>query len=428
MPAPRKKGKLPRNYILVAAKKVFPEMVRLRRNIHSQPELSFREFKTTRLVLGELKKLGIVGRVTKAKTGVIATINGSGKGRTIAIRADMDALPIQETTGLSFASKRKGVMHACGHDSHIAVLLGLAKILTEYNRRHGLPGNIRLIFQPGEESGSRTYGPGSSFMVNEGAMKGVSAVLGFHFISEYKLGRVHVRKGIRDQAISFIKFSISSDGGHGASNSEIPDIVAISAKIRADIDRIYNPQKPSKLRAVSLRCDHGQVSGTDRFNVMPTGITHTLAFRASVPEKERTRIFKKLLTNIRGAYLKNGKPWKQKGLRFRITSIEYGLPATENDPKLAELAKEVAKEHPDVNAIYSRQTVGSEDFSGYTHSKLGRIPGLYISIGTSSKELIKRHGGRKPDHHESSFDIDERAMRIAVSLLAETCIRYLNKR
>src|SRR5579872_1146679 len=207
------------------AEKYYPEVVKLRRTIHANPELAFEEHETSKLVADTLEKNGVTVKRGVAKTGIVGTLKGNGSGKVVALRSDMDALPILEATGLPFASKKEGKMHACGHDAHTAIGLGAAMILAEL--KDELNGEVRFLFQPSEE---RNPG-GASFMIEDGALDGVDEIYGLHVIAQHDAGTVGFCSGDMMASADELYITIKGKSGHGARPHFATDPIVTSAQV-----------------------------------------------------------------------------------------------------------------------------------------------------------------------------------------------------
>ncbi len=351
---------------LSEAKAIGEEVRELRRRIHSNPELGFEEYETQRLVMEYLEELGLSPRPI-ARTGVIADM-GSGE-RCVALRADMDALPVQEETGAPYASRREGVMHACGHDAHVAMLLGAARILADKD----LPGRVRLIFQPGEEG----FG-GSRRVIEEGGLEGVSAIEGIHVWSPLPAGVFAVSPGPVMAAVDDFEVRITSEGGHAASPHRTSDpILAASQYVVAAhslVGRTISPVHPAVMSICYVR-------GGTAFNIIPDEVVLRGTIR-TLHGEDRRRIAG-LLRDLCSLPRSMGC-----GAEIEIRELND---ATVNDPALTAIAREVASRIS--TAVDAKPTMGGEDFSEYAKV----VPGVFVFLGS---------GVGKP-HHSPHFDIDE---------------------
>ena len=372
---------------LSEAKAISEEIVELRRRIHSNPELGFEEYETQRLVMEYLDDLGLTPRPI-AGTGVVADM-GSGSPY-IALRADMDALPIQEATDAPYASRREGVMHACGHDAHVAMLLGAARILSGMD----LPGRVRLIFQPGEEG----FG-GSRKVIEEGGLEGVSAIEGLHVWSPLPAGVFAVSPGPVMAAVDDFEVRITSEGGHAASPHRTSDtILAASQFVLAAhslMGRIVSPVHPAVMSICYIR-------GGTAFNIIPSEVVLRGTIR-TLHGEDRRRIADALrnLCSLPRAM----------GCEAEVEIRELN-DATVNDALLAEIARDVASRIS--KAVAAKPTMGGEDFSEY--AKI--IPGVFVFLGS----------GVGTPHHSPYFDIDEGVLPLGAAFHVEFVMETFKRR
>lgn len=359
---------------LSEAKAIGEEIRELRRRIHRNPELGFEEHETQRLVMEYLEKLGLSPRPI-AGTGVVVDM-GSGD-RCVALRADMDALPIQEATGAPYASQREGVMHACGHDAHVAMLLGAARILAGMD----LPGRVRLIFQPGEEG----FG-GSRKVIEDGGLEGVSAIEGLHVWSPLPAGVFAVSPGPVMAAVDDFEVRLTSEGGHAASPHRTSDpILAASHFVVAAhslIGRIISPVHPAVMSICYVR-------GGTAFNIIPNEVVLRGTIR-TLHGEDRRRIADALRNLCSLA--------RSMGCEAEVEIRELN-DATVNDPSLTAIAREVASRVS--TAVEAKPTMGGEDFSEYVKA----VPGVFVFLGS---------GVGKP-HHSPHFDIEESVLPLGTA-------------
>jgi len=379
------------------------EMSRLRREIHQHPELGFQEVKTAALVADTLREIGGISiRTQVGKTGVVGDL-GTGDGPTIGIRADMDALPILEATGLAYGSQTAGTMHACGHDAHTAILLGVAHLLKQEFASGKLKGNVRFLFQPAEEVGGDGVS-GAPEMIKDGAMQGIDHVIALHVASDLPLGQIMLPRGPITAASDGFKGWVRAAGGHGAYPHGGGDPVAMTASViqalNAIVSRKINPMKPAV-------CSIGMLQGGAAFNVIPHEILIGGTLRSFDPEV-RDQLFEEverafaLATALGGSY---------------ELELKRGYPAGINDATVTQWMDDVASEFLGADVI-DRHTVGmgGEDFAYMQQIAPGSMMMLGAAVGDMSRP-----------HHTPVFDIDERSMPIGAAILAETVRRYLTK-
>jgi amidohydrolase len=380
-----------------------PDMVALRRDLHEHPELAFEEVRTSGIVAQRLRALGLEVQTGVAKTGVVGLLKGGASqpgAKTIAIRADMDALPIFEMNDIDYRSKVDGKMHACGHDGHTTIALAVADILSK--RRAELNGNVKFIFQPAEE----TIG-GAEPMVKEGAMEGVDGVIGLHLISDYAVGRVGVRAGtVFASADKFIA-TVRGKGGHAAMPETAVDPIVISAYIitalQTLISRETSPFSPTVITIGKL------LAGT-AFNIIPeTAELHGTMRAFSHEHREKMiRRITELATGIASAM----------GATCEISFFDGCLPCT-NDATMTELVHKVAVEAVGGDKVDEGEevmTTGSDDMAYF----LQAVPGCYFIVGANNAEK-----GASYPHHHPRFNVDEDAMPIGVEVLTRAALEFL---
>ena len=389
--------------MLERAKALQAEMVRLRRDIHQHPELSFQEVRTARLVADTLAEIGLSDIKTGVgRTGVVAQI-GPGSGPTIGIRADMDALPIHEQVDVPFKSTRDGVMHACGHDSHTAMLLGAAHLLAQSyaEDKEAWKGNVRLIFQPSEEAFDADGISGATAMIQDDALAGVDKVIALHVISTSEAGKLYFHDGPSLAAVDSFEAWVRGDGGHGAYPHEGSDPLYILSTI---LPRIYGiPSRridPLEPCVISL----GEIRGGSAPNVIPTEIYVQGTIRSLSPAV-RERLWTelegcfKLAENLGGSY------------EFRL---HKGYPPLVNDAAVNDWMRAVTRDLAGEEAIVDESFgMGAEDFAYMTQA----APGAMFNLGAK----IEGGGG----HHTPGFAIDEAVMPIGAAVLAETARRFV---
>ncbi|MEM8598536.1 MAG: M20 family metallopeptidase [Bacteroidota bacterium] len=379
----------------------FEQTVRLRRTLHLRPELAFEEHETARLVTQELTGLGLTVTPGVAKTGVVATLTGGRPGPTLALRADMDALPIQEATNLAFASQVPGVMHACGHDAHTASLLGAARLLAEV--RDEVPGTVRFLFQPSEEK----LPGGAKVMVEEGALgpmkrhagSAPTQILGQHVAPDLPVGTIGVRAGDYMASADEIYLTVTAQGGHAAAPHRLnADVVLVQAHIltalQSVISRNCPPDSPSVL-------SFGKVIADGATNVLPEAVHISGTFRA-MDEAWRFRahaLIERVATRTAEAL----------GATCAV-EILVGYPALSNDPALTAALREAAVDYVGEDRVVDLDRwFASEDFAWY----LKEIPGSFYRLGTRNEARGITHG-----LHTPRFDIDEEALRLGPGFMA----------
>ena len=373
-----------------------------RRHLHANPELSYQEYNTSKFVANRLKELGLNPKEGIAGTGIVVLIEGRNPGKkTIALRADMDALPIQETNTVSYKSQNPGVMHACGHDVHTASLLGTAKILNEV--RNQFEGSVKLIFQPGEEKNPG----GASMMIKEGVLDNprAEAIIGQHVMPLVSVGKVGFREGMYMASSDEIYLTVIGKGGHGAAPELTIDPVVIAAHIiialQQIISRNASPKQPTVLT-------FGKISAEGATNIIPDEVKIAGTFRA-LNEQWREEGLKKIKKMAEGMA-------ESMGGRCDVV-ISRGYPYLANDPALTRRLRHAAEEYVGKeNVVDIELTLGSEDFAYYSH----QIPASFYRLGTRNETK-----GISSYVHTPTFDIDEDALTIGPGLMAWLAVKEL---
>lgn len=386
------------------AKDVLEDVIKWRRDLHQIPEVGQDLPKTADYICKELDSLGIsYKKGVGLDSAIVGEIKGKGPGRTLAIRADMDALPVKEETGLPFAATN-GNMHACGHDAHVAVLLGAAKVLNSL--REEFTGKIILLFQPAEEISA-----GAKPMIDAGALDGVDGIIGLHVgsvTSEGIPGRVNFSKGSMMACLDRWSLKIKGVGSHGAypQDSHDPVVMAgnIVSAIQSIISREINPVDPGVITV-------GKISGGTAYNVIPGVVELEGTARAVKPE---TREF---LAKRIGEVAKLTAKASRGSVEY---DYEFGAPPLVNDEDFTSFAMESARKVlGDENvALLNSPVMGGEDFAYY----LEKIPGSYVFLTNP----LKIDGENYP-HHNSKFAIDEELLDRGVALFVQVALDYLNK-
>lgn len=380
-----------------------PDMVALRRDLHEHPELGFEEVRTSGIVAGRLRALGLEVQTGIAKTGVVGTLRG-GKAqpgaKTLAIRADMDALPIHELNEIDYRSTVDGKMHACGHDGHTSVLLTVADLLSK--RREELAGNVKFVFQPAEELIS-----GAEPMVREGAMEGVDNVIGLHIFSSYPLGRVGVRSGPTFASADKFVLKVHGKGGHAAMPDGAVDPIVVAAHITTAlqtlISRETSPFSPAVITIA--RIDSGSA-----FNIIPEVAELWGSIRAYSSE-HRGKLARRLTELTQGIASAMNATCE--------VEIFDGCPPCVNDPAMTEVVRQAAASAVGADAVDSGEevmTTGSDDMAYF----LQAVPGCYFIVGARNPEK-----GAMYPHHHPRFNVDEDSLPIAAEVLTRAALDYL---
>ncbi|RWR05417.1 M20 family metallopeptidase [Siminovitchia fortis] len=389
--------------IIEEAQAIAHQLSEWRRHLHQHPELSFQEYETGRFVSSRLKEFGNIAVQTNvAKTGVVGTLS-SGSGPTIAIRADMDALPIVEQTGHDYRSKRDGVMHACGHDAHTAILLGIAKIFSDRFKEGKISGTVKFLFQPAEEDTDDEGLSGAPRMIQEGILDDVEAVIALHVCPWHPVGVIQVNDGYSMANVDVFHAKIIGSGGHGGYPHMTKDpIWMLGSVLQAFYGLVSRRISPLDTAAASI----GKINTGTASNIIPEEVSITGTLRTYSPEareqliKEVENVFK-ITESFGGSY---------------VFTVERGEPALKNDPAVNALLVETARNlYPDIQVEREPFGMGGEDF-GYMTQK---IPGAMFFLGCSLED------GKNRDLHTNIFDIDERCLEMGVFILAETATRLL---
>ncbi len=389
--------------MLDKAKSIADEIVRLRREIHRHPELAFQELRTAALVADTLREIGGISiRTGVGITGVVGEI-GNGDGPTLGIRADMDALPIIEATNRDFASQTIGNMHACGHDTHTAMLLGAAHLLKQEFANGNLRGKVRFLFQPAEEATGGQHQSGAPMMIDDGALDGVDNVLALHIDSTLPSGQIAIRAGSSSAAVDSFKAWVTGTGGHGAYPHQGTDplwmLIPILSALHGIVARKIDPMKPAV-------CSLGVVRGGTVSNVIPAEVYLEGTLRSFDPG-----VREQLLEEVERAVGLS----RALGGDYRL-EIERGYPAGYNDPTVTGWVEQVALDMVGEKMIERNRTgMGAEDFAYMAK----RAPGMMFGLGAAINDDTKR------GHHTPIFDIDESALPLGAAMLAETARRYL---
>ncbi|MGQ9458592.1 MAG: M20 metallopeptidase family protein [Anaerolineae bacterium] len=371
----------------------------IRRRVHQHPELGFQEVETARLAAERLRDLGLEVREGVGRTGVVGTL-GSGRP-CIALRADMDALPIQEENEVPYASRRPGVMHACGHDAHVACLLGAAILLAQVPPAHG---QVRFLFQPCEEGGDAEGKSGAVRMIEDGAMEGVDAVVGLHVTSELERGQVGFRAGPLMAAADRFVATVRGRAAHAAYPHRGVDAIVLAAQVILAIQTVVSRRLPPTDHGVITV---GVIQGGVRSNVMADEVHLEGTIRSFTPEVRDL-----LAAGLRDAC----RIVEPLGGSYDLQVVE-GFPVTLNDPELTALVRAAAVEVLGEGQVREiPPEMGSEDFSFLAQ----RARGCYFYLGT-------RTPGEPPrPAHSPTFDLDEEALPVGAAVLSAAALRFLS--
>ena len=386
--------------MLDAARTIGDEIVATRRAIHQWPELAYTEERTAALVESRLREFGIEVQAGVGGTGVVGLLRGARPGKTVLLRADMDALPIDEISDAPYCSQNKGVMHACGHDGHTSMLLGAARLLVE--RRDRLSGNVKLMFQPAEEGGF-----GALRMIEAGLMEGpaVDAAFALHVDSLHYVGEVALLSGPASAAADRFTILVHGAGGHAARPQLTVDPIVVAAHIvvalQTLVSREVAPSEPAVITVGDLHAGTTENVIPDDARIRGTLRTYSPDLRAYLERR-----IKELSSGIAAAMRATAEiDWRP------------GYPSVINDPASVELVRRVVEEGlGEAAPIEGELGMGAEDFSYVVQ----RAPGMMFRLGVRSRSWEKP----RPTH-SSSFDLDEAALPIGAGLLAATAVSFL---
>lgn len=379
------------------------DTVEVRRYIHSHPELSFKEFETANYVAAQLRKLGIEPKEGVAGTGLTALIKGKNpEVRTVALRADMDALPITEQNDVPYKSKNIGVMHACGHDVHTSCLLGAARILSQLTSQ--FEGTVKLIFQPGEEKNPG----GASLMIKDGALENPkpNSMLGQHVMPYIPTGKVGFREGQYMASADEVYLTVKGKGGHAALPDKVIDPILIASHIIVALQQVVSrnadPKQPTVL-------SFGQIEGGHAQNIIPEEVKVGGTFRA-LNEKWRFEAHKRIRSIAEGLAEAMGGSCN--------VLIDVGYPYLTNNPETTQVARVAATSYlGEENIVDLDLWMGAEDFAYYSHV----VPSCFYRLGTGNPDK-----GTTLGVHTPKFDIDEDAIEIGIGLMAWLALTQLN--
>ncbi len=380
------------------------ELIEWRRHIHQNPELSFQEQETSSFVEEKLKQIdGIDIETGIAGTGVLATFS-NGDGPTIAVRADMDALPIEEQSSQDYRSENDGVMHACGHDAHTAILLGVAQLLGETFNNNESKGTVKLLFQPAEEAPDEDGRTGSSYVVKEDVLSEADAAFALHMCPWREVGEAQVSNGYSMANIDMFKGTIRGSGGHGAYPQQCQDpIWMLGPAMQALYGIVSRKISPLESGVVTI----GKVQGGTSTNVIPTEVEVEGTLRSYSPE-----VRKFLVDEVETAF----SVVEPLGGEADV-EITHGEPALQNDPQVNTWLKQTMQDlYPSFQVYEGPFGLGGEDFSIVTEE----MPGAMFFLGCKNSDDKQRN------LHTPEFDIDEACLPYGAAILAETALRYLS--
>lgn len=365
----------------------------VRHHLHAHPELSYKEFNTSQFIQNHLQSLGIPFKVM-AETGVVALIEGKKSNRVIALRADIDALPIQEENNTAYASKIPGVMHACGHDVHTTILLGAAKIL--HDTKQDWEGTVKLIFQPGEEKNPG----GASLLIKEGVLENPAptAIIGLHVHPILETGKLSFRTGKAMASADEIYVTVKGKGGHAATPHLTADTVLAASELVVALQKVVSRDRDPLSPSVLSIC---AINGGFTTNVIPAEVKLMGTFRA-MDEAWRFNAHKRMQEVAEGIATSSGAE-----IDFKI---DVGYPAVHNDPAITQRARSIAiSTVGESNVEEGELRMGAEDFGYYSQ----KIAGCFFRLGTGNKQKNIVSGVHTP-----TFDIDEDAIEIGMRMMA----------
>jgi len=398
-------------------KELEPKIMEWRRYFHEHPELSNREVKTGARIAEQLKSLGLEVQYPVAKTGVVALLKGSKPGPVIALRADIDALPITERNSLPYASKEKvmfngqetGVMHACGHDGHMAILLAVAEIL--WKNKNELRGTVKFIFQPAEEGVAADEGPaGAELMIKEGVLENpkVEAIFGLHIQSLLPSGQLAYRSGGLMASVDGVDIKVKGQGAHGATPWDSVDPVVISSQIIGGLQTIVSRQTELTKGAAVITI--GSMHGGIRRNIIPEQVVLEGTIRTFDDAMQKKVHADIVRTATKIAESAGGKA---------EVDIQIMYPATINDPRLTEqMAPSLQRAAGAENVKVTLPVTMAEDFSFFQK----KVPGFFFFLGAYPADMKL---AKQPTHHTADFMIDEKALTTGVKALINLTMDYM---
>jgi carboxypeptidase Ss1 len=377
------------------------KIIQIRRTIHKNPELSYHEFETAKLVARTLKSMGINPDTGVGGTGVVGLLRGDARGKVVGLRADMDALPVEEAVKLKFKSRNKGVMHACGHDSHVAMLLGAAMLLSKYKK--DLQGGVKFIFQPAEEHGGRG---GALPMIEEGVMRNptVDYIFGLHVLNDFPSKTFALRGGPIMASPDVFKVEILGKGGHASQPHKAIDPVYVAAQVicslQAVSSRLLDQSEPFVLSVCNLHAG-------SKDNIIPDsayfeGTIRTLNHSVKKKAKEN---FQRLVRSTCSAFR----------AKCNISFLPDSYPITYNNEKATERVFQILKDIKGTKLVEATPRMGAEDFSRF----LQKAPGVFYFLGTNNrkKECVY-------PNHSSKFNVDEDVMKYGSVSLAKLALEF----
>ena len=396
------------------------KVITWRRDFHEHPELGNNEVRTAGIIAAHLKSLGIEVKTGVAKTGVVGILRGEKPGPVVALRADMDALPVIERVPISFASKAKGtyngqevgVMHACGHDTHVAMLMGVAEVLAK--NKKDLKGTVKFIFQPAEEGAPLGEEGGAELMIKEGVLENpkVDVIFGLHIQAQTEVGKITYKPGGMMAGVNDMKITIKGRQSHGAYPWQSIDPIVIAAQIINNLQTIVsrNLEITQNAGVVTI----GSIHGGNRSNIIPEQVEMLGTIRALSKEDEAM-----LISRIRTIVTKTAEAGGATAEVIIPYSSHY--PVTYNDPALTDrMLPTLVKTAGDKNVVLKPAVTGAEDFSFFQE----KVPGLFFQLGGMSKGKDPKTA---PSHHTPDFFIDESGFGLGIKSLINLTVDYMEK-
>ncbi len=391
--------------LLTDVKDYEDEIISIRRKVHEDPELSYQEFRTAKLVEGKMRALGITVKSKVGGTGVVGILKGASGGKVVALRADMDALPVKENVDLPFKSKNDGIMHACGHDTHVAMLLGAAMLLSKH--KDELNGTVKFLFQPAEEHGGRG---GAEPMIEDGAMENpkVDYVFGLHIgITEFPVGTFSLKGGAMLAAPDSFKLRIVGRGGHGSEPEKTVDPIFVASQVISAVQgissRMIDQTEPFVISVCSIH------SGS-KDNIIPDDalLSGTIRTLDEQTRKRAKQLFKSVVASTCQTF----------GAKVGIEMMEDAYPVTVNDEKASERVFEILKGIKGTRTRKAKPILGGEDFSRFLH----KAPGSFYFLSTYNKAK-----GCVSPNHSSTFKVDEDVLKYGAVSLARIASEFASE-
>ena len=399
---------------------VEPQVIEWRHHFHEYPELSNREFKTAEYITRFLKTLDVEITTEVAKTGVVAVLDSGKPGPVVALRADMDGLPVPEQNDLPYKSTQTGefngetvpVMHACGHDTHMAMLMGTAKVLSEMKDQ--LRGKVKFIFQPAEEGAPEGEQGGAELMVKEGVLKSpdVDVIFGLHINANTDIGKVRYTPKGAMAAVDPFKIVVKGKQAHGAYPWKSVDPIVTAAQMVMSLQTIVS--RELKLIDAAAVVTVGSIHGGNRSNIIPNEVELVGTIR-TLDKDAREHVYEAMERKVKGIAMSMGA---QADLTL---PLDYSYPITFNDPELTtQMLPTLNRTAGEENVLLSNPVTGAEDFSFFQE----QVPGLYLWVGGKPLDVSVKDS---PAHHTPEFMVDDKGMKLGVELLTNMTLDYMQQ-